>query len=54
MLEVIKIKLTLTFHVTLFDVKKKLKRTHYKPKKETFSSTVSLHSTHACCLTTSY
>ena len=49
MSEVVKIKVILNFHVTLFHVGKKLKRTEYKPENANFLSSVSLSSTHACC-----
>ena len=49
MLEVVKIKaVLLNFHVSLFHVEKKPKRTKYKPENENISSPVSLSSTHAC------
>ena len=49
MLEVLKIKaVLLNFHVSLFHVKRKLKRTKYKPENVNFSSSVILSSTHAC------
>ena len=48
MLEVFKIKVILNFHLNLFHVEKRLKRTKCKPKNANFSSSVSLSSTHAC------
>ena len=49
MLEVVQVKaVLLTFHVSLFHVEKRLKRTKYKPENENFSSYVGLSSTHAC------
>ena len=49
MLEVVKIKIILNFHLNLFHVEKKLKRTKYKIENANFTSSVSLRSTHACC-----
>ena len=49
MLEVVKIKVILNFHVSLFHVKKRLKRTKYKPEHVSFSSSVSLSFNHTCC-----
>ena len=49
MLEVVQVKaVLLNFHVSLFHVDKRLKRTKYKPENESFSSYVGLSSTHAC------
>ena len=49
MLELIKIKaVLLNSHMSLFHIKKKLKRTKNKPENENFSKSVSLSSTHVC------
>ena len=48
MLEV-KIKVILNFHVSIFNTKKKPKRTKYKPENANFSSSVSWSSTQGCC-----
>ena len=45
-MSVVKIKVILNFHVSLFHAVKKLKRTDYKAENASFSSFVSLSSTH--------